>query len=128
MKDLAPSALNKLRRNDLLETRAYIDGRWVTGEGSLDVTDPANDQVIAQVAHCDESWVDLAVEAASRAFDGWRNTLPTQRGAVLRKWAALMRENQEDLAVIMTCEQGKPLSESRGEINYGANFVEWFAA
>ncbi|HDS1059212.1 NAD-dependent succinate-semialdehyde dehydrogenase [Pseudomonas putida] len=128
MKDLAPSALNKLRRNDLLETRAYIDGRWVTGEGSLDVTDPANDQVIAQVAHCDESWVDLAVEAASRAFDGWRNTLPAQRSAVLRKWAALMRENQEDLAVIMTCEQGKPLSESRGEINYGANFVEWFAA
>lgn len=128
MNNRATAALKKLRRPDLLETRAYIDGQWVNGEGRLAVTDPATDEVIAQVAHCDEQWIDRAVESANAAFISWRALLPAQRGALLRKWAALTREHREDLATLMTAEQGKPYAQSLGEIDYGANFLEWFAA
>jgi succinate-semialdehyde dehydrogenase/glutarate-semialdehyde dehydrogenase/aspartate-semialdehyde dehydrogenase len=127
MKNRATAALQKLHRPDLLETRAYINGQWVNGEGRLAVTDPATNEVIAEVAHCDEQWIDRAVESASEAFLIWRALLPSQRGTLLRKWAALTREHREDLATIMSAEQGKPYAESLGEINYGANFLEWFA-
>lgn len=128
MKNLAKNALSQLKRPDLLETRAYINGEWIDDGNRLDVTDPGTDEKIAEVSHCDIVWVDRAVEAASAAFPAWRDLLPVQRGAILRKWAALIREHAQDLAVIMTAEQGKPLADSVGEIAYGANFIDWFAA
>ncbi|MBD2837812.1 NAD-dependent succinate-semialdehyde dehydrogenase [Pseudomonas sp. JM0905a] len=128
MKNLARAALEKLRRPDLLEKRAYVNGQWIEGEACLAVTDPATDEVIAQVAHCEEAWIDKAVDAAAQAFESWRDVSPVQRGALLRRWAALTREHSYDLAIIMTAEQGKPFKESLGEIAYGANFLDWFAA
>jgi succinate-semialdehyde dehydrogenase/glutarate-semialdehyde dehydrogenase/aspartate-semialdehyde dehydrogenase len=128
MNDFANAALDTLRRPDLLETRAYIDGQWIEGESRLPVCDPATGQEIARVAHCEVQWIDTAIDAASRAFLLWRDQLPAQRGRVLRRWAALCREHAQDLALLMTLEQGKPLNESLGEIAYGAGFLDWFAA
>ena len=128
MKHLAALALEQLRRPDLLETRAYINGTWVEGESRLPVTDPATGAVIAQVAHCTVQWLDSAIDAASEAFLSWRDLRPAQRGALLRRWAGLCREHAHDLAILMTVEQGKPLAESLGEIEYGAGFLDWFAA
>nr|WP_294865879.1 NAD-dependent succinate-semialdehyde dehydrogenase [uncultured Pseudogulbenkiania sp.] len=128
MKQLAKAALATLRRPDLCETRAYVDGQWVDGEGRHAVDDPATGETIARAAHCEPEWIDRAVDAAARAFPAWRDLLPVQRGAILRRWAALTREHAHDLAVIMTAEQGKPLQEALGEIAYGAAFLDWFAA
>jgi succinate-semialdehyde dehydrogenase/glutarate-semialdehyde dehydrogenase/aspartate-semialdehyde dehydrogenase len=128
MNNLAKTALDQLRRPDLLETRAWIDGQWIEGESRLAVLDPATGATIARVAHCDVPWMDKAVDAACQAFLAWRDQLPAQRGAILRRWASLTREHAQDLAVIMTAEQGKPLKESLGEIAYGAAFLDWFAA
>lgn len=128
MKGLASAALASLRRPDLLQTRAHINGTWICKPGTLAVVDPATGERLKDVAACERSDVDDAVFAAKKAFVCWRDVLPSQRGAYLRKWAAGMRENAEDLAVIVTCEQGKPLAEARGEIAYAASFLEWFAA
>jgi succinate-semialdehyde dehydrogenase/glutarate-semialdehyde dehydrogenase/aspartate-semialdehyde dehydrogenase len=128
MKHLALSALEQLRRPELLETRAFIGGHWIEGESRLPVVDPATGVVIAKVAHCDVKWMDTAVDAATQAFLLWRDRLPAERGAILRRWAMLCREHAADLAVLMTAEQGKPLNESLGEIEYGAGFLDWFAA
>lgn len=128
MKHLALSALEQLSFPDLLETRAFIDGQWIEGESRLPVADPATGVIIAHFAHCDVKWMDHAVDAASQAFVLWRDRLPAERGAILRRWASLCREHAADLAVLMTAEQGKPLSESLGEIEYGAGFLDWFAA
>lgn len=128
MKGLAPAALKKLRRPDLIETRAFLDGAWRETGQALPVTDPATGELLCNVTACSSSEVDFAVRTASRAFLDWRDRLANERGAILRAWASAMRQNAEDLAVIMTCEQGKPLSEARDEIAYGANFVDWFAA
>jgi len=128
MKHLALSALEQLRCPELFETRAFIDGQWIEGESQLPVVDPATGVVIARVAHCDVKWMDTAVDAAGLAFVLWRGRLPAERGAILRRWAMLCREHAADLAVLMTAEQGKPLNESLGEIEYGAGFLDWFAA
>jgi succinate-semialdehyde dehydrogenase/glutarate-semialdehyde dehydrogenase/aspartate-semialdehyde dehydrogenase len=128
MTNIARDALNHLTRKDLLELRAYINGEWVDTDEKLAVVDPATGERIAQVAHCSLVWAGRAVEAASAALSGWGQLLPLQRGLILRKWAVLMRGHAQDLAVIMTAEQGKPLAESLGEISYGAAFLDWFAA
>lgn len=128
MTNIARDALNNLARQDLLEVRAYINGEWVETDEKLAVVDPATGEHIAQVAHCSPVWADRAVEAASAALAGWGQLLPLQRGLILRQWAQLMRKHAQDLAVIMTAEQGKPLAESLGEISYGAAFLDWFAA
>ncbi|MFJ5297085.1 NAD-dependent succinate-semialdehyde dehydrogenase [Pseudomonas sp. NPDC088368] len=128
MTDIVKDALNRLARKDLLELRAYINGEWVDADAKLAVTDPATGATITHVAHCAPIWADRAVEAASAALPAWSQLLPVQRGLILRKWATLMREHAQDLAVIMTAEQGKPLAESVGEISYGAAFLDWFAA
>ena len=128
MKGIAKAALNSLRRPDLLEHRAFLDGAWIARADTLQVTDPATAEHLADVAACSLEDADAAVQAATRAFQTWRDTLPLARGQVLRTWAKLMRENATDLAVIMTAEQGKPLAESEGEISYAASFLDWFAA
>ncbi|NPT64565.1 aldehyde dehydrogenase family protein [Paraburkholderia sp. RL16-012-BIC-B] len=128
MKELTRNALASLSRADLLEHRSYVNGSWQAGQEKISVVDPATSEVIAQVDMLSAQSVDDAVDAARAAFEGWRELVPTARGAILRRWAALLRSNSQDLSVIMTSEQGKPIKESRGEIEYAANFLDWFAA
>ena len=113
----------------LLRTQAYVDGQWIDadGGGTVAVTNPANGETLAQVARCGTAETRRAIAAAERAQIDWRARTAKERGNLLRKLFDLMMANQEDLARIMTAEQGKPLAESRGEIAYGANFIEWFA-
>ena len=112
----------------LLEPRALIDGDWVEGaNGSFDVTNPARGDVIAQVADLSRDQVAQAIAAAETAQKDWARWTGKERAAVLRRWYDLMMENAEDLARILTAEQGKPLAEARGEIAYGASFIEFFA-
>src|SRR5210317_1721714 len=113
----------------LLKTQADINGQWVDADNgeTVAVTNPANGEIIAEVAKCSTAETRRAIEAAEAAFVEWRSRTAKERAACLRKWYNLMMEAQEDLALIMTLEQGKPLAESRGEIAYGANYIEWFA-
>ena len=113
----------------LLRTNAFIDGEWVAADNgeTTPIVNPANGQVIAEVARCGRAEARRAIEAAERAHAQWRRRTAKERSQALRRWFDLMMQHQEDLARIMTAEQGKPLNESRGEIAYGANFIEWFA-
>jgi aspartate-semialdehyde dehydrogenase len=118
-----------LKDRHLLRNLAYIDGRWVAGNAGkgFDVADPATGTSLAWVAAVDTDQVTTAINAASRAFPKWQALLPQERAKFLRTWYDLMLAHREDLALIMTLEQGKPLAESRGEIDYAASFVEWYA-
>ncbi len=120
--------MDGLLANKLLRTKAYIDGEWSNSASgkTYDVTDPATGDVIASVADCDGDDTRRAIEAAERAQPAWAAKTGKERAAILRKWFDLMMANQEELAVLMTREQGKPLAESRGEIVYAASFLEWF--
>jgi len=113
----------------LFRTQAYIDGKWCNADSgeTLPVLNPANGETIAEIAKCGTAETRRAIEAAERAQVEWRRKTAKERGAILRKWFDLMMEHQEDLAQILTAEQGKPLAEARGEIAYGANYLEWFA-
>ena len=112
----------------LLKTRAYIDGQWVDADSgaSLPVRNPATGEVIAEVAKVSVAETRRAIEAASAAMQQWKSETAKVRAQVLRRWFDLMMQHREDLAIIMTAEQGKVLAESRGEVAYGAAFVEWF--
>jgi len=113
----------------LFRTQAYINGQWIDADSgaTLAVTNPANGEVIAEVAKCGTAETRRGIEAAAAALPDWRQKTAKQRSAYLRNWFNLMMDAQEDLAVILTAEQGKPLAEARGEIAYGANYIEWFA-
>ena len=113
----------------LLRTTSYVDGAWESGEARevLAVRNPATGAAIAEVRTADAADTRRAIEAAHRAFATWRQTTVKERAGVLRRWYELTVEAAEDLAVLMTAEQGKTLMESRGEIQYGASFIEWFA-
>src|ERR1700731_1821320 len=119
----------KLDNNALLRNAAYIDGEWrgARSGARFAVKNPATGEVIAEVADLDETDVRDAIEAANRAWGPWRAKTAKERAMLMRKWYELMMAGQEDLAQLMTAEQGKPLAESRGEIAYGASFIEWFA-
>ena len=112
----------------LLKNQAYIDGQWVAADdgATFAVTNPANAEVIAEVAKVGAAETARAIAAAQRAMRDWARQPAKARANILRRWFDLMMQHQEDLAIIMTAEQGKPLAESRGEIAYGAAFVEWF--
>lgn len=125
---LAARHLQNLRRRDFVAGAALIDGRWTAGEQRDAVVDPGSGEEILDVARCSAADMHLAIEAAERSFAAWREILPTRRGAILRSWASLMHGHLEDLAVLVTSEQGKPLPEARQEIAYGAGFLEWFAS
>src|SRR6056297_1737982 len=112
----------------LLAEQAYLAGDWVDGDnGTFEVTNPARGDVIANVADLSRAQVADAIAAAGKAQKEWASWTGKERAAVLRKWFDLMMENQHDLGVILTAEQGKPLAEAKGEIAYGASFVEFFA-
>lgn len=127
MKGIARAALKNLQRPDLTEHRAFLAGRWATRDKTLGVIDPATGEHLVNVAACSLEDADASVDAAKKAFLVWRDKLPVERGRILHVWSKLMRDNAQDLAVIMTAEQGKPLSESLGEIGYAADFLNWFA-
>ena len=111
----------------LLAEKAYSDGQWIDGEGgTFDVTNPATGAVVAKVADMSRGQVAKTVAAAEKAQKDWAALTGKERAAILRKWFDLMMENQEDLAIILTAEQGKPITEARGEIGYGASFIEFF--
>ncbi len=113
----------------LIKSQAYIDGQWVDADSgeTLAVTNPATGDVVAQVAKCGTAETRRMIEAAEVAQKAWAKTTAKERASVLRNWFNLMMENQEDLAQLLTAEQGKPLAEARGEIAYGANYAEWFS-
>ncbi len=111
----------------LVKLSSYIDGSWSDGEQKFDVTNPSNDKVIAQVHNAGVDETELAVLAAKRALPIWSKKSANERSAILRNWFNLMMAAQDDLGRILTLEQGKPLAEAKGEIAYGAAFIEWFA-
>jgi succinate-semialdehyde dehydrogenase/glutarate-semialdehyde dehydrogenase len=111
----------------LVETAAFIDGLWIEADTTFEVTNPADGSVIAQVADLGAAETKIAIEAAHRAFPAWAARTAKDRGAILRKWSDLMLAHADDLAKLMTAEQGKPLAESKGEVAYGAAFIDWFA-
>ncbi|MEL6570779.1 MAG: NAD-dependent succinate-semialdehyde dehydrogenase [Pseudomonadota bacterium] len=129
MLDDTTNLASRLSRPDLICTQAYAGGAWIDGPGgkTFDVTNPARGDVIAKVADLSRAEVASAIDAAAVAQKDWAGRAAKERTVILRKWFDLMMANQEDLAQIMTAEQGKPLIEARGEVAYGASFVEWFA-
>ncbi|MCC5986268.1 MAG: NAD-dependent succinate-semialdehyde dehydrogenase [Pararhodobacter sp.] len=116
----------RLADKALLRRAGYIGG-WREGAAQLDVTDPATGALVAQVARLGAAEARAAVDTAQAAFPDWAVALPQHRAAALRRWFELMRAHREDLALIMVAEQGKPLSEARGEIDYAASFLEFYA-
>jgi len=119
--------LTQLNDPSLLKTDALINGVWVGGNQRFAVTDPATGEHLADVANLGAADAQTAIDAANAAWPAWRKKTAKERSIVLRKWFDLLMANQEDLARLMTAENGKPMAESRGEVAYGASFVEWFA-
>ena len=119
----------QLRDAGLLRTQAYIDGEWVAGEQgeTFAVINPATGEEIAQVASVTSAQTRTAIQAAEKAQQSWKALPAKQRSDLLERWYQLVLDHQEDLAQLMTAEQGKPLFESRGEVLYGASFLKWFA-
>ncbi len=119
----------QLKEMTLLRNQGYIDGKWVAADSgkTFKVTNPATGKTIVEVADMGGDETRRAIDAANRALPGWRAKTAKERAAVLRKWFDLIMANADDLALLMTSEQGKPLAEARGEVVYGASFIEWFA-
>ncbi|HEY9096763.1 MAG TPA: NAD-dependent succinate-semialdehyde dehydrogenase [Hydrogenophaga sp.] len=125
--DMKTSPLAQLNDPSLLKTDALINGEWVKGASRFDVLDPATGQKLADVANLGPADTEKAITAANAAWTGWKTKTAKERSIVLRRWYDLLMANQEDLGRIMTAEQGKPFAEAKGEVAYGASFVEWFA-
>ncbi len=118
-----------LNNPELLREQAYINGEWISAPDgqTFDVTNPADGSLVATVPQLDVATTRRALEAASDAWPRWRARTAKERAVILRRWFDLMVESKDDLAAIMTAEQGKPLAEAAGEVLYGASFIEWFA-
>ncbi|MCK7598940.1 NAD-dependent succinate-semialdehyde dehydrogenase [Microbulbifer sp. CAU 1566] len=117
----------ELNNKQLLQTRNYINGAWREAASKLVVTDPANGAVLAEIADGTAADAADAVAAAHTAFPAWSRKTASERAAVLKRWYQLIADNREDLARLLTLEQGKPLAEAMGEIDYGASYIEWYA-
>ncbi len=128
-KQYEETMMSMLNDESLLRSDAYVNGTWTAAasKGRFTVNNPATGETIAEVADLDTTDTAAAIEAANRAWPDWRGRTAKERAGLLRKWFDLIMENQEDLARLMTMEQGKPLAETRGEVAYGASFIEWFA-
>jgi succinate-semialdehyde dehydrogenase / glutarate-semialdehyde dehydrogenase len=122
-----PALIDVLKDKTLLKDKCYINGAWVGGSATINVTNPVDESVICTVPRLGTAETRDAIAGAEKAQKLWGKRTAKERGQILRKWFSLMMDNQEDLAQILTAEQGKPLTESRGEIAYGASFIEWFA-
>jgi len=119
----------RLKDSTLLRQRCYINGEWISADNdqSIDVTNPATGSVIGTIPKMGATETKRAIKAANAAWPAWRAKTAGERCAIIRKWRDLMMENQDDLGIIMTAEQGKPLAEAKGEIAYAAAFLEWFS-
>jgi succinate-semialdehyde dehydrogenase/glutarate-semialdehyde dehydrogenase len=124
---MTTSPLALLNDPSLLKTDALINGQWVAGSSRFAVTDPATGAHLADVANLGPAEAEAAIAAANAAWGPWKAKTAKERSIILRKWYDLLMANQDDLGRIMTAEQGKPLPEAKGEVAYGASFVEWFA-
>ncbi|VVD88083.1 Glutarate-semialdehyde dehydrogenase DavD [Pandoraea iniqua] len=124
-----PPALSRLKDPGLLKSDAYIDGAWTPADShaTFAVADPATDAEIAHVADLGAKETERALVAAETALPDWRSKTGKERARVMRRWFELIMQAQDDLGAIMTAEQGKPLAEAKGEVAYGASFIEWFA-
>ena len=118
-----------LNNTKLLKAHGYINGEWVgdNTESRFEVTNAYTNEVISTLPEMGKKETNDAIEAANIAWPNWRSKTAKERAAILKKWFDLIMENQEDLAILMTAEQGKPIAEARGEVGYGASFIEWFA-
>jgi len=125
--DMKTSPISLLKDPSLLKTDALINGQWVKGTSRFDVNDPATGLKLTDVANLGASDAEAAIAAANAAWPAWRSKTGKERSIILRKWFDLLMANQEDLGRLMTAEQGKPFAEAKGEVAYGASFVEWFA-
>ena len=125
--DMKTSPLALLKDPTLLKTDALINGEWVKGSSRFDVHDPSNGAKLADVANLGPKEAEAAIAAANAAWPAWRNKTGKERSVILRNWFNLLMANQEDLGRLMTAEQGKPFAEAKGEVAYGASFVEWYA-
>lgn len=125
----AEQATPELKNNKLFRQQCYIDGAWLDAESgkSIDVINPATGGVLGTIPNMGTAETRRAIEAANRALPAWRAKTAKERSNLLRRWYDLMMANQDDLARLLTLEQGKPLAEAKGEIAYGASFIEWFA-
>ena len=117
----------KCTLSTLIRDRALINGEWVSSQQTFDVTNPVNGKVITKLPDCGAQETQQAIDAAYETFQTWRWTTAKERSILLRKWFDLCMQHQEELAKILTAEQGKSLAESRGEIAYGSSFLEWFS-
>ena len=125
--DMKTSPLALLKDPSLLKTDALINGQWVAGATRFDVLDPSNGRKLVDVANLGPADAEAAIAAANAAWPAWKTKTAKERSIILRKWFDLLMANQEDLGRLMTAEQGKPFGEAKGEVAYGASFVEWFA-
>ena len=125
--DMKTAPLSLLNDPTLLKTDALINGQWVKGSSRFDVHDPATGKKLVDVANLGPKDAEAAIDAANAAWPAWRNKTGKERSSILRKWFDLLMANQEDLGRLMTAEQGKPFAEAKGEVAYGASFVEWYA-
>jgi succinate-semialdehyde dehydrogenase/glutarate-semialdehyde dehydrogenase len=125
--DMKTSPLALLNDPTLLKTDGLINGQWIKGTSRFDVNDPSNGTKLADVANLGPKDAEAAIAAANAAWPAWRAKTGKERSTILRKWFDLLMANQEDLGRLMTAEQGKPFAEAKGEVAYGASFVEWFA-
>lgn len=122
-----PAPLHQLQDPSLFRQEAFVNGQWVTGSSTFNVNDPATGLCLAKVANLGATETEQAIAAANAAWPAWRNMPAKARSAILMKWFHLLNQHADDLARIMTAEQGKPLAEAKGEVGYGASFIEWFA-
>jgi len=125
--DMKTSPLATLADPTLLKTNALINGEWVAGNSRFAVNDPATGLKLADVANLGAAETEAALQAANKAWPAWRAKTAKERAAILMKWFHLLHQHADDLARIMTAEQGKPLAEAKGEVGYGASFIDWFA-
>ena len=127
MTPISNTPLAQLKDSSLLKTNALINGQWVGGSSRFGVFDPSNGVQLAEVANMTVSDAEQAIAAANAAWPAWREKTVKERSIILRKWYDLLMQHQDDIARIMTAEQGKPYAEAKGETVYGASFVEWYA-
>ncbi|MDZ7938614.1 MAG: NAD-dependent succinate-semialdehyde dehydrogenase [Rhodoferax sp.] len=125
--DMKTSPLALLNDPSLLKTDGLINGQWVAGSSRFAVHDPATGKHLADVANLGPADAESAIAAANASWPAWRAKTAKERSSILRKWFDLLMANQDDLGRLMTAEQGKPFAEAKGEVAYGASFVEWFA-
>ena len=119
----------QIENQGLLRSTVFLNGKWVAADdgSTFAVRDPASGALLGEVPNCGAGETRRAIAAAAAALPAWRAQTAKQRAQVLQRWFALINQNAEDLAQLITAEGGKPLSEARGEVAYGASFVEWFA-